>query len=84
MHNCALIFRKQDKRRVQIAVTLQFSTLSESFAKWDTHLRERKKVAILTTFQESGTRNRNRTCNYPLGVFIGVRAYLCLGNFLAK
>ena len=25
-----------------------------------------------------------RTHNYPLGVFIGVRAYLRLGNFLAN
>ena len=32
----------------------------------------------------SGTRNRNRTCNYPLGVFIIVRVYLCVGDFLAK
>ena len=28
---------------------------------------QRKKVAISTTFQESGTRNGNRTHNYPLG-----------------
>ena len=31
-----------------------------------------------------GTRNGNRTHNYPLGVFISVRAYLRVGDFLAK
>ena len=31
-------FREQDKEWGKIAVTLQVSTPSESFAKWETHL----------------------------------------------
>ena len=41
------ILGKQDKERGQIAITPTIQPLSERFAKWDTHLRERKKHAFL-------------------------------------
>lgn len=33
-----MTFREQDKEWGKIAVTRQFFALSESFAKWETHL----------------------------------------------
>ena len=52
-----LLFREQDKEWGKIAVTRQIFTLSERFAKWDTHLARTKKAPL---FSVLGTRNGNQ------------------------
>jgi hypothetical protein len=53
-------------------------------AQFNNEIQTPQKQLLCGCFCGVGTRSENRAHNYPLGVFIGVRAYLRVGDFLVK